>query len=463
MKRGRRIARIIGMRILETFSLNTTPTESYKRLFRDFTLEKADPAYMVFIIKRGELPRTPHTEFYARDGVLSLEEIHGVYGFSGPWSRKLHLRSYPTAQVAFPTRASFDLTPSTPKEADVLEPYHILTRDIPYDGDPMVGKRSIVFGSSTIASVCKPTRSMEEGVFFRNGEMHELYFVQEGHGVLHSEYGDLPIRKDTYINVPKGTTYNVELKSETAWFLIIESIYPITFAPHYMNEGGQATLMSPVVETEIEAPELQSPLDKKGDFPIYIKHKGGKVTKVTLGHHPFDVVGWEGALYPFVFDIMNHHAIAREIHTAPPVHQTFQAGNVPNNGISICSFVPQIEGWHPKDVPAPYSHYNVDSDECMFFCNAAYGARKGVIQEGSFTLHPGSLPHSPQGNAALRSLAARGTMSSRLAVMFDTYFESMSIADTGWKYRDKEYALKWDESRWEAEMEKGEGYESPSQ
>src|SRR5439155_29941 len=76
---------------------------------------------------------------------------------------------------------------------------------------------------------------------------------------------------------PKGTTYRIDLTSPKAWFLLVESIYPITFAPHYLNKEGQATLMSPVVETEIETPDLPPFKDARGEFPIDVKHGGGKI------------------------------------------------------------------------------------------------------------------------------------------------------------------------------------------
>jgi len=120
-----------------------------------------------------------------------------------------------------------------------------------------------------------------------------------------------------------------------------------------------------------------------------------------------------------------------------------------------------MAGWHPLEVPAPYAHFNVDSDELMFFCNPFYGAREGVVEEGSFTFHPGSTPHSPQGNAAQRSLAARGKVQARLAVMLDTYFESMRITTHGFAHRDPQYVLSWAETAPHAEA-KGEGWESPS-
>jgi len=413
------------------------------------------------IVRKGTVPSTPHTEFYAIPNVLAREEIHGSYGFSGAWSRKVHVRFYPTEQVKPPRKGELTLEPDFPSEADILQPYHIRTGRMPFEGDALSSRRAIVHGPRTAISVSKPKQSMPNDTFFRNGERHEVYFVQDGQGVVRSEYGDLKFRKDVYVAIPKGTTYRVDLTSPKAWFLLVESIYPITFAPHYLNKEGQATLMSPVVETEIETPELQPFQDKRGEFPIDVKHSGGKITRITLGHHPFDLAGWEGALYPFVFDIKSHHGIAREIHTAPPMHQTFQSGNVPHSGFSLCSFVPVMAGWHPREVPAPYAHFNVDSDELMFFCNAFYGAREGVVEEGSFTFHPGSTPHSPQGNAAQRSLAARGKVQARLAVMLDTYFESMRITKAGFAYRDPEYVLSWSENIPHAQPA-GEGWESPS-
>jgi len=397
---------------------------------------------MSLIVKRGSVPKTPHTEFYAKKDVLALEEIHGSYGFSGAYSRKMHVRRYPTEQVAAPIRAGFDLRP-VPSPELPLQPFHIRTGRIPYGLDFNRARKPLLFGQSTFISVSKPTQSSPENEFFRNGENHELFFVQEGAGVLASEYGELAFEPGQYLVVPKGTTTQMRLNTSKAFFLIIESTFPIHFAPHYLNAQGQASLMAPVVETEIGLPELKEPKDVTGKFSVLTKHNGGRVTRLTLGHHPFDLAGWEGALYPFAFESSDHHSIAREIHTAPPLRQTFQSGQAPHNGFSICTFRAQIEGWHPKDIPAPYAHTNVDSDEAMFFSDTSYGARKGVIEPGSMTFHPGSMPHSPQGDAALRSRASRGKISSYLAVMLDTFFESLQMTKTAVTYSDKGYPLSW--------------------
>src|SRR5207244_9766014 len=76
---------------------------------------------MAMIVRKGTVPSTPHTEFYVIPNVLAREEIHGSYGFSGAWSRKLHVRFYPTEQVKSPRKADFDLVPDFPPEADRSE------------------------------------------------------------------------------------------------------------------------------------------------------------------------------------------------------------------------------------------------------------------------------------------------------------------------------------------------------
>lgn len=397
---------------------------------------------MVMVVKKGTLPATPHTEFYAIPNVLSLEEIHGTYGFNGPYSRKIHLRSYPTEQSKPPKKGEFNFL-LKPLADDVLQPYLIFTGDMPHEGDAISGRKPILFSTKTVISISKPQEDMDKNTFFRNGEKHEIYYIQSGEGILKTEYGELKIRKGLYLIIPKGTTYQINLQSKNAFFLVIESTYPVTFPLHYMNTGGQATLMSPVVETEIELPKLQEPIDKTGDYFIDVKHSQGNVTRLTVSHHPFDIVGWEGALYPFGFDINNHHGVAREIHTAPPMRQTFQSGDGNSYGFAMCSFKSQMEGWHLKDIPAPYAHFNVDSDEVLFFSSANYTAREGMIREGALTFHPASVPHSPHGDAALRSMKERAKVSDMLGIMLDTFFESLTITEYAYKYRDKDYAMSW--------------------
>ena len=66
-----------------------------------------------------------------------------------------------------------------------------------------------------------------------------------------------------------------------------------------------------------------------------------------------------------------------------------------------------------------------------------------MIEAGSFTFHPGSLPHSPHGAAAKKSFAERGKLSDYLAVMLDTFFEPLSVAKQALGIAEKDYPTSW--------------------
>ena len=48
-----------------------------------------------------------------------------------------------------------------------------------------------------------------------------------------------------------------------------------------------------------------------------------RLTAYHYTHHPFDVVGWDGYLWPFAFNIGDFEPITGRVHQPPPVHQTF--------------------------------------------------------------------------------------------------------------------------------------------
>ena len=53
----------------------------------------------------------------------------------------------------------------------------------------------------------------------------------------------------------------------------------------------------------------------------------GRITAYHYGHHPFDLVGWDGHLWPFAFNIGDFEPITGRVHQPPPVRLTFQPRN----------------------------------------------------------------------------------------------------------------------------------------
>jgi homogentisate 1,2-dioxygenase len=152
--------------------------------------------------------------------------------------------------------------------------------------------------------------------------------------------------------------------------------------------------------------------------------------------HPFDVVGWDGCLYPYTFNISDYEPITGRVHQPPPAHQAFEGNN-----FVICNFVPRKVDYHPLSIPVPYYHSNVDSDEIMFYCGGDYEARKGSgIGQGAISIHPGGHAHGPQPGAYERSIGVE--FFDELAVMVDT-FRPLELGEGALACEDAKYPRSW--------------------
>ena len=126
--------------------------------------------------------------------------------------------------------------------------------------------------------------------------------------------------------------------------------------------------------------------------------------------------------------------LPERIHQPPPVHQTFDGP-----GFVVCSFVPRLFDYHPKAIPAPYNHSNVDSDEVLYYVEGAFMSRKG-IERASITVHPNGIPHGPHPGTYEGSIGKKET--HELAVMVDT-FRPLQIAAAAQGMEDMGYPMSW--------------------
>jgi homogentisate 1,2-dioxygenase len=220
----------------------------------------------------------------------------------------------------------------------------------------------------------------------------------------------------------------------------IEANSHITPPKRYLSRFGQLLEHAPYCERDLRGP-CDPQLVEGTDVEVYIKHRGpgpGGIagTVHVLPHHPFDVIGWDGCLYPFAFNIADYMPITGKVHQPPPAHQVFEGNN-----FVICNFVPRKVDYHELAIPVPYYHSNVDSDEVMFYCGGDYEARRGSgIGQGSISLHPGGHPHGPQPGAYERSIGVE--YFDELAVMVDT-FRPLELGEAARAGDDGVYAYSW--------------------
>ncbi|MEK7234313.1 MAG: homogentisate 1,2-dioxygenase [Elusimicrobiota bacterium] len=381
---------------------------------------------MPFYLKQGSIPTKRHTRFKKKDGTLHAEEVIGRHGFSSHSSILYHLR--------MPTRVKSigAFTAGRPQAAaDVQRPRHLRTRAVVSSGDLLASRRPLLFNDDVRISKCHPDARMD--FFLRNGHFDELYFVQEGGGVLESQFGTIPFAKNDYVLIPRGTIWRMSFDDGKARFLLIESTGQISTPERYRSRHGQLLEHSPFCERDIRSPQLGAPRDESGDFLVRTVLADG-IQDLIYDAHPFDVVGWDGYFFPWVLSADDFEPIVGSIHQPPPVHQTFETP-----GFVVCSFVSRPFDFHPDAIPAPYPHSNVDSDEVLFYAMGEFMSRKGIEAE-SLTLHPMGLAHGPHPGRYEESVGKKHT--SELAVMIDT-FKPLKISETALVVDDAQYPLSW--------------------
>ena len=303
---------------------------------------------MPYYRRVGEIPPKRHTQFRAPDGRLYAEELMGTEGFSSS-SALLYHRDPPTALVAAEAVPEPDvgLRPNEP-----LLPRHLRTADLPSGGDLVTGRRVLLANDDVRLAVAGPTAPSG---LYRNATGDEIVYLRTGTARLESSFGTLDCRAGDYVVVPTGTTHRWVptggAGAEPVAALVIEARGHVGPPERYLSATGQFLEHSPYCERDLHAPTgphvvedegpTDGPTDGAGGFEVLVRQRAG-LTRYHYAHHPFDVVGWDGCLYPYRLSIHDFEPITGRVHQPPPVHQTFAGPR-----FVVCSFVPRKLDYHP--------------------------------------------------------------------------------------------------------------------
>ena len=376
----------------------------------------------------GKIPPKRHTTFEKEDGSLYQEELFGTEGFSGMSSLLYHIHP-PT--VVTEIKMVKDLTPKIAIEKN-MKALSLQGFSLPPEADFIESRKTLFVNNDLHIGIAAP-KEFSKAYFYKNADADEMLFIHKGAGVFKTSYGNIPFEYGDYIIVPRGTIYQIDFEGEDNRILYVESFSPIYTPKRYRNEFGQLLEHSPFCERDLKLPQDLQTHDEKGTFTVKIK-KQGILWEYTYGNHPFDVVGWDGFNYPYAFSIHDFEPITGRIHQPPPVHQTWEA-----RGFVVCSFVPRLYDYHPKSIPAPYHHSNIDSEEILYYVDGDFMSRNN-IEQGQFTLHPGGIPHGPHPGAIERSVGK--TKTEELAVMIDP-FSPVMITEEALKLENEAYYKSW--------------------
>jgi homogentisate 1,2-dioxygenase len=378
--------------------------------------------------KLGNFPQKRHTQFENPKGGLYYEQLFGTEGFHGHSSLSYHIHR-PT-QVKEILK-SYSVEPKIAIGKNIksllLKGFELRPED-----DFLDSRKAMLVNKDCIVGLAAPRKSLT-AYFYKNADADEMIFVHKGKGKLRTMLGNIPFEYGDYLIIPRGIIYQIEFDTEENRLFYVESYAPFYTPKRYKNESGQHLEHSPFCERDFILPNELESHDEKGDFVIKMK-KEGMMHEVVYATHPFDVVGWDGYNFPYVFSIHNFEPITGRVHLPPPIHQTFETST-----FVICSFVPRLYDYHPKAIPAPYNHSNIDSDEVLYYVDGDFMSRNN-IEQGHITLHPKGIPHGPAPGAMERSIGHKETL--ELAVMVDT-FRPLMVTEDAMGIDDGEYYKSW--------------------
>ncbi|MEM7132164.1 MAG: homogentisate 1,2-dioxygenase [Chloroflexota bacterium] len=387
---------------------------------------------MTYYYRMGQIPPKRHTQFRQPDGSLYHEEVMGIHGFSGIQSLLYHVR--PPTEIRHVETLSSDAIEY--EEQGPLRHRHFLTSGAAKSGDAIQSRQPILGNDDVVLYIARPDRAM--AYWYKHSAGDDTLFIHDGTGVLESQFGQLRYGPGDYLVIPTGVMWRVlPDKNIEQRMLVIEAKGHIEPPKRYINSYGQFLENSPYCERDIRTPDELVTHDEAGEFELRVKSRG-VISQVIYGHHPLDVVGWDGHLWPYAFNIDDFEPITGRVHQPPPVHQTFDGP-----GFVICSFVPRLFDYHPLSIPAPYNHSNVDSDEVIYYVEGNFMSRKG-IERGSITDHPNGVPHGPHPGTYEGSIGKERT--EELAVMVDT-FRPLKVAKSALGLEDETYVYSWQSAR----------------
>jgi homogentisate 1,2-dioxygenase len=386
------------------------------------------PAYR----QLGSIPRKRHITHRQEPGFrgegMYYEEVVTVGGFGRAYSIVYHLKPPTRVRKVEPAgKMAVDAV-----EQPALRHHHLKTGPMSASGDPMRGRVPLLTNADVTLARCRPAEPQKE--LFRNASADEVVFVHKGQGTLHTMFGPVPFKPFDYVVIPRCTTYRLEFEPGIQPDLfVIEAANSITIPPRYLNPDGQLRLGAPYSERDLHGPTETIAIDREQDVTVLIKD-GERLTRYTLANHPFDVVGWDGMVYPFTFNADDFEPITGTVHQPPPIHQTFEA-----TGFVVCTFAPRMLDTHPEAIKVPWAHSNIQADEVLYYVRGRFGSRRGV-EEASITLHPRGIPHGPHPGTIVASRPM--TRTDELAVMVDTV-RPLLLTKQALGMDDASYPLSW--------------------
>ena len=199
-------------------------------------------------------------------------------------------------------------------------------------------------------------------------------------------------------------------------YLILESAHPVRIPARYLHAEGADPHGSALQRAGLSTARPNSrPDEERGRVrPILLKDRS-RLTRVVLASHPFDVVQWDGYLYPFTFNANDFEAA----HRARSICLRRSTRRSRSGATWSCTFAPRWLDHHPEAIKVPWATI-IPRRTKSSFTFAGNSARARASSPARSRSWPQGIPHGPHPGTTLKSLEAQRT--EELAVMFDTQY-----------------------------------------
>lgn len=386
---------------------------------------------MTQYLRRGLVPKKRRTLLRKPEGGIYYEHSMSADGFAGDHSFLYHLRE--------PSRVlRVDDLPSKPlRSAGPPIGRNLLFKlnAIVSDGDFIDARVPSLFSSDEtfVLSIAKPTRPMER--FYCNATADELILVIQGSGTLESWYGDIRYEAFDLVYVPRGDVVRWVPDGGAQELAVIESRSPLRSPAAFVKPNGQFDDNASYHERDLRTPQLRKPADAEGEYAIVTK-VGTRFACSYLDHHPHDVVGWDGCLYPYAFSLRDYEPLVGAVFLTPDQYAVFETATM-----VIAAITPRRGADHPDAAFANSFHQNLDYDEVLL--RFAGSVRATETPTGTFTLTPRAIMHGPKRGF---EQAQKRTQIDMWGLMMDTRLTLQPTMEAMTAH-DSAYARTWVESQ----------------
>lgn len=384
---------------------------------------------MIHRLQRGVVPAKPHTVLEV-GGAVAFEHCFTRHGFDGAYTIMYH--ATPPHYVAREEALGPHPGLAAANWDGPVRRRHFRTGAASGGAGPFLARRLLLANADIGVWVAAADR--DDDTLVGNGDGDEMTFVFRGSGRVESPLGSLRFAAGDYVWVPRALPHRWRLDGPAS-LLVLEARSGIDLPRQFRNHAGQITMDAPYSHRDFREPEWPDGGPRGLGAPRrLLMQRHGELTAMELVNDPFDVVGWDGQVWPYAFPIRAYQPKAGLVHLPPTSHITF-AGR----GFVVCSFVPRLVDFHERAIPCPYPHSSVDCDEIIFYVDGNFTSRRGVAP-GSITLHPIGVPHGPHPGRYEGSIGAKRT--DELAVMVDT-FSPLLPTDHARAHEDDGYNQSW--------------------